>query len=86
MKYNYNSDYITIIHDNSNSKTKEMEKSQKLQIEFYSVLIGNYLKEFGKSPKNPCLEEYQLAIDYYETLINQNEGKLKDSQKSLEKL
>ncbi len=56
MKYNYNSDYITVIHDNS--KQKELEKSQKLQIEFYSVLIGSYLKEFGKSPKNPCLEEY----------------------------
>lgn len=65
MKYNYNSDYITVIHDNS--KQKELEKSQKLQIEFYSVLIGSYLKEFGKSPKNPCLEEYQFALEYFET-------------------
>lgn len=37
---------------------RDSKDGKKLQIEFFSVLIGSYLREFAKSPKNPCLQEY----------------------------
>lgn len=92
MKHNYSSDYIYVVLDNSDGngkKVKQMPKKQqdqKLQIEFFSVLIGSYLKQFAKSPKNPCLEEYNFALSYYETLINQKEDNLKKSEESLKEM
>jgi len=45
--------------------------------------MGSYLKTFARSPKNPCLEEYDFALAYFETLINQEEGKLEASEDCL---
>lgn len=56
---------------------------KKLPIEFFSVLMGSYLKSFAKSPKNPCLFEYQYALTYFETQINQIEGRLEESEANL---
>jgi len=56
--------------DNSGSKIKKQPNDKKLQVEFYSVLMGSYLKSFAKSPKNPNLVEYEFALSYYETMVN----------------
>lgn len=77
LKMNYNQDTIYIVMDNSGQGSKikkqpseEKKGGKKLQVEFYSVLMGSYLKSFAKSPKNPNLVEYEFALSYYETMVN----------------
>jgi len=88
LKLNYCSDFIYVVNDNSAGKViKQAEGPSKgqLNVEFYSVTMGAYLKTFAKSPKNPCLEEYDFALAYFETLINQAESKLEAADDCLKK-
>jgi hypothetical protein len=68
-----------VVSDNSSGKVpKQPEGPSKggLNFESFSVTMGAYLKSFAKSPKNPCLPEYDFALAYFEAVINQHEGKL----------
>jgi tetratricopeptide (TPR) repeat protein len=76
-----------VVTDNSAGKvTKQPDGPSKGQLSFdsFSVTMGAYLKTFAKSPKNPCLEEFDFAVAYFETLICQAEGKIEEAEAALD--
>ena len=47
--------------------------------------MGSYLKSFAKSPKNPCLPEYDFALAYFDAVLCQHEGKLDEARSCISK-
>ena len=60
------------------------QNGKKLQLEFFSVLMGSYLKSFAKTSKNPCLQEYRFALSLYRTRILQTVRDLEEAETSLQ--
>ena len=82
LKQNYNADYIEFVVGSQDEKKPKSEGSN-MNIDFYSVLIGAFLKSFATAPRNPCLKEYYFALSYFYARVKQLEGNIEEAEAAL---